>query len=157
MQFLQKNAYRVNLSTLFEIELNGPLTFSDFLENFRAGWLYGDFKLNRVISQRYVYINYALSAKLTKIYSLYQTYSRIKPMAGLLSRLLSFTIELQNCFVVFPVQKQWRGCVLYSATGVFLWTYGNCQQHLFWRTSANDCFCPPLFGLCFQRLIILEM
>ena len=89
--------YRANLSTLFEIELNGPLTFSDFLENFRAGWLYGDFKLNCVISQRYVYINYALNAKfrkLTKIYSLYQTYSRLKPMAGLLLRLLPFSIEL---------------------------------------------------------------
>ena len=46
--------YRANLSTLFEIKSNGLLTFSDFLENLRAGWLYRDFKLDHVISLRYV-------------------------------------------------------------------------------------------------------
>ena len=49
-----QNVDRANLSTLFEIELNRVLTFYDFLENLRAGWLYGDFRLDRVISERYV-------------------------------------------------------------------------------------------------------
>ena len=28
-----------------------------------------------------------------------------------------------------------------SNTGAFLWNLRNFQEHLFWRTSANDCFC----------------
>ena len=27
-----------------------------------------------------------------------------------------------------------------SNTGVFLWSLRNCEEHLFWRTSVNDCF-----------------
>ena len=50
MQFLLKNVYRANLLTLLQIELNWLLTFSDFLKNLREDWLYGDFKLDRVIS-----------------------------------------------------------------------------------------------------------
>ena len=42
MQFLYKNVYRQ------------LLTFSNFLKNLRAGWLYWDFKFDRVISQRHV-------------------------------------------------------------------------------------------------------
>ena len=29
-----------------------------------------------------------------------------------------------------------------SNTCVFLWNFANFSEHLFWKTSANDCFCP---------------
>ena len=29
-----------------------------------------------------------------------------------------------------------------SNTGFFLWNFWNFSEHLFWRTSANNCFCP---------------
>ena len=32
-------------------------------------------------------------------------------------------------------------------TGVFLWVLQNFSEHLFWRTSANDCFCLGFFDV----------
>ena len=29
-----------------------------------------------------------------------------------------------------------------SNIGFFLWNFWNFSEHLFWRTSANNCFCP---------------
>ena len=45
-----------------------------------------------------------------------------------------FSIKLQAFRPVYLLKK-------YSSAGVFLWTLQNFWEHLFWSTSANDCFC----------------
>ena len=44
----------------------------------------------------------------------------------------------------FIKSQDWRPAYLLkrvSNTGVFLWTLQNLQDHLFWSTYANKCFC----------------
>ena len=153
MQFLQKKCVQGKLIDLFEIKSNELLTFSNFLGNLRASWLYGDFKLDCVITQRYVllFLSFQIRTqseiqKVGKHLFPYQTHSRIKPMAGLLSILLSFSIELQNSFVVYPVQKQWCGCVpvlVFSCGPLEIVRSTNFEEHL--RTTASVRFYSLLF------------
>ena len=54
MWFFLRISKLKNMIFLYKNVCRRLLTFSNFLKNLRAGWLYGDFKLDRVISQRYV-------------------------------------------------------------------------------------------------------
>ena len=49
------------------------------------------------------------------------------------------------CRSLFLIKSQdWRPTALLkrdSSTGVFLWILQNLQEHLVWKTSANNCFC----------------
>ena len=66
-----------------------------------------------------------------------------------------FKIGVLKNFAIFPGKHLWRSYFLIklqawrsaillkrdSNTGVFLWILWNSYEHLFWRTSANCCFC----------------
>ena len=57
--------------------------------------------------------------------------------------------------VSFDRSSHWRFLIKFvknfvkkdSSTGVFLWSLRNVKEHLFWRTSVNDCFLPLIYFL----------
>ena len=65
--------------------------------------------------------------------------------------------------VSFDRSSHWRFLIKFvknfvkkdSSTGVFLWSLRNVKEHLFWRTSVNDCFLPLIYFLRAASLVKL--
>ena len=43
-----------------------------------------------------------------------------------------------------------------SNTGVFLWNLTRFWEHLFWRTSVNNCFCKHLLWVKFRTTLLIS-
>ena len=67
-------------------------------------------------------------------------FRRFHRKAPLLESLFNKDAALQACHFI---NKN-------SNTGILLWNFRNFYKHLFWRTSANDCFWPLTSAQIFQ-------
>ena len=134
MQFLQKKCVQGKLIDLFEIKSNELLTFSNFLGNLRASWLYGDFKLDCVITQRYVLL--FLSFQIRTQSEIQKVGKHLFPLPNSQQDKTHGWPLVNTAFILYRTIEFFCGIPcseavvrMCSGTGVFLWTFGNCQEH----------------------------